>query len=36
MECVLKRGELQKYHFVNVFEKARNANLYKCVIQEQL
>ena len=36
MECVLKRCELQEYHFVNVFEKAWNANLYKCVIQEQL
>ena len=28
-------GELHKY-FVIVFEKACNANLYKCVIQEQL
>ena len=28
MECVLKIGELQEYHFVNVFEKAWNANLY--------
>ena len=29
------QGELHKY-FVIVFEKAWNANLYKCVIQEQL
>ena len=36
MKGVLKRSELQEYHFVNVFENAWNANLYKCVIQEQL
>ena len=29
------QGELHKY-FVIVFENAWNANLYKCVIQEQL
>ena len=29
------QGELHKY-FVIIFEKAWNANLYKCVIQEQL
>ena len=29
------QGELHKY-FVIVFEKAWNANFYKCVIQEQL
>ena len=29
------QGELHKY-FVILFEKAWNANLYKCVIQEQL
>ena len=38
-KCILhivdNQGELHKY-FVIVFEKAWNANLYKCVIQEQL
>ena len=33
MECVLKRGELKEYHFVNVFEKAWNANLYKSLFK---
>ena len=33
--CDIEKGELHKY-FIIVFEKAWNANFYKCVIQEQL
>ena len=35
LHIVDNQGELYKY-FLIVFEKAWNANLFKCVIQEQL